>query len=445
VLAGDLSSVRRARLHLRVADAIEAQAGTGDDEAEILAEHLFAAVPLGVAARAADALERAAGVAIRRSAYTVAEDLLERATTLRRTGGTSFEHLSAELDAVASLFFVQRIVRGHDMAVEGAPMRRACELAERTGRVDVLARLLWAQWVGVDKACELERAAELAEELRALAASSDDPVVQGLSLHALGVGRWHAGDLGAAVEALDRLAALNRSAAPQERGHIEALTAPLRPSAWRRGHPIVPFVHMLVGDFAEPAAEMERMAAAEHTPLATAIVCMFAGFGALATGDAAAAAAYGRRGIEAIPDLSSYWGPGNQLCLGAALTVVGDLDEGLSLVDQALPRYFALRTRIFVPLVHARVAQGLARGGRMDEAAEALASAAAAADEYGERWLEPIVLSVEAELRHLQGASPADVAQLFSRARDLATEQGAHAIARHVEQAAKVVASAPLS
>jgi DNA-binding SARP family transcriptional activator len=65
VLLDDLTPVQRARLHLAVADALAAAAG-GDDEAvgrddvEVLAEHLWQAVSLGVGARAAAALERAA-------------------------------------------------------------------------------------------------------------------------------------------------------------------------------------------------------------------------------------------------------------------------------------------------------------------------------------------------------------------------------------------------
>jgi DNA-binding SARP family transcriptional activator len=74
VVVDDISSLRRARLHLRVADALD----DVDDNAEILAEHLWQAVPIGVAARAAGALERAARVAVRRLAYTTAQDLLQR-------------------------------------------------------------------------------------------------------------------------------------------------------------------------------------------------------------------------------------------------------------------------------------------------------------------------------------------------------------------------------
>lgn len=90
VVVDDISSLRRARLHLRVADALD----DSDDNAEILAEHLWQAVPIGVSARAAAALERAARVAVRRLAYTTAQDLLDRAVQLRRRrcwpGGSSW-------------------------------------------------------------------------------------------------------------------------------------------------------------------------------------------------------------------------------------------------------------------------------------------------------------------------------------------------------------------
>ena len=57
VVVDDVSSLRRARLHLKVADALD----DVDDHAEIRAEHLWQAVPIGVAGRAAAALERATG------------------------------------------------------------------------------------------------------------------------------------------------------------------------------------------------------------------------------------------------------------------------------------------------------------------------------------------------------------------------------------------------
>ncbi|MGN6694911.1 MAG: BTAD domain-containing putative transcriptional regulator, partial [Aquihabitans sp.] len=73
VLLDGLTSLRRARLHLAVADAL-VERGAGRDEAEILAEHLWQAAPVGVGSRAAAALEAAAEVAVSRVAYADAED-----------------------------------------------------------------------------------------------------------------------------------------------------------------------------------------------------------------------------------------------------------------------------------------------------------------------------------------------------------------------------------
>src|SRR5690606_318021 len=101
VILDDVSSLRRARLHLTVADAIAATSGETDDVAEILAEHLWSSVPLGVAGRAAESLERAADVAIRRMGYEAAEDLLSRAAQLRRAGGSGDDELAVELATTA--------------------------------------------------------------------------------------------------------------------------------------------------------------------------------------------------------------------------------------------------------------------------------------------------------------------------------------------------------
>jgi hypothetical protein len=254
------------------------------------------------------------------------------------------------------------------------------------------------------------------------------------------VGRWHAGDLRGAVEALDRAVVLSREANARDHPRIESLTAPLRPNAWPQGHPVVPFVHLLVGDLADPIAhyrQAEPGSRRPFDPFDTTVLWMFAGFGALAIGDLEVAGAYARRGIGADPELAfSYWGFGSQLCLAATLVAAGDLGEGLALLDHALPRYLETGTRIFLALVDARVAQGLGRAGRYEEAADALGRSYAACAANGERWVEPVTRAVDAELRHLRGAPAAEVAELLRRAHVLATEQGGHAVAHHVARTA---------
>jgi hypothetical protein len=120
------------------------------------------------------------------------------------------------------------------------------------------------------------------------------------------------------------------------------------------------------------------------------------------------------------------------MALGTALALDGRLDEGLELLDRAMPPYLASGTRIFVPLVHARLAQAMSRLRRFDEAASQLARATMLADEYGERWLEPVLSAVGTELELDRGGDVAAAARALGSAEQLAVEQGAHGIARSI-------------
>ncbi len=203
VLADDVSALRRARIHLRVADAIEATAGDHDDAAEILAEHLWSAAPIGVGQRAAVALERAAEVAVRRYAFESAEGMLERAVQLRRTAGGSSQDIEAELLAASRLLSIQRSLRGYASVADSPHLRRATDLARRVGRVDILARLLWTEWAAYDTRCDFDRSDAIARVLHDLGDESDDPLVQVTGLGSLGISRWHRGQVGEASALLD--------------------------------------------------------------------------------------------------------------------------------------------------------------------------------------------------------------------------------------------------
>jgi hypothetical protein len=159
VVADDVSALRRARIHLAVADALDERSGVLDDAAEILAEHLWAAAPLGVGQRAAEALEHAAEVAVRRYAFESAEGLLARAAQLRRTAGSKASDIEAELVTSCRLLSIQRSVHGYASVARSPHLRRAKELARRGERVDILARLLWTEWAAYDSMCDFDRSA----------------------------------------------------------------------------------------------------------------------------------------------------------------------------------------------------------------------------------------------------------------------------------------------
>jgi DNA-binding SARP family transcriptional activator len=198
VVVDDLSALRRARAHLRVADAIEAS-GRGDDVAEILAEHLWAAAPIGVGRRAADALDRAAEVAIRRFAVRAAVHLLERSLELRRAAGSDDEAAMAELDTLSTLVWVLRVQRGYPGGMEH--YGRGAELARRLGRWDAELEMLWAEWAGYDTACDFDRGRPIAEAFRARAVGSRDALEQMVGFTTWAIQCWHDGDVTGAYEA----------------------------------------------------------------------------------------------------------------------------------------------------------------------------------------------------------------------------------------------------
>jgi DNA-binding SARP family transcriptional activator len=133
MVVDDLSPIRRARLHLRVADTLapDGDAAVGDDDAEIVAEQLWAAVPLGVGLRAADALVRASDVAVRRLALTTARNLLERAVQLRRADAD--DGGCCELDALGRLVSVIGALAGYAAVADSPELARAKELAPAPG------------------------------------------------------------------------------------------------------------------------------------------------------------------------------------------------------------------------------------------------------------------------------------------------------------------------
>jgi hypothetical protein len=217
VLVDDLTPLRRSRLHLAVADAMSDAAGGDDavdrDDVEVLAGHLWQAVSLGIGARAAASLERAAETAISRVAYDQAEELLARAAQLRRTSGTSTEAKEAELATVLRLLEVMQAIRyfaGTDREV----LQRAQALAGELGVADVARKTAWSEWAGLSTSGHLRECRPMADAY--LARWCDDPRPQvAAAAHVLyGVDEWTRARIDAAIEHLDRAVALLATAPP---------------------------------------------------------------------------------------------------------------------------------------------------------------------------------------------------------------------------------------
>ena len=213
-LIDGLTPLRRARLHLQVADAIE-QSGVGRDDLEVLAEHLWRAVALGVGQRAADALERAADVAISRVAYVVAEDLLTRAVELRRAAGSSPAAQQAELDALLRLLEVMQATR-YFAGTDRDALHRAQDLAAELGHDDVHRTLKWSEWAALSTTARIAEAQPMAEQYLARWEQDPRPQVRASAHTLFGVDEWTRGRIRSAMQHLDEAVALLADAPPPE-------------------------------------------------------------------------------------------------------------------------------------------------------------------------------------------------------------------------------------
>ncbi len=441
VVADDVSSLRRARMHLRVADAIEATAGDREDTAEILAEHLWAAAPIGVGRRAAAALERAAEVAVRRYAFESAEGMLDRAVRLRRSAGSD-DDVEAELLATNRLLSIQRSLHGYASVADSPHLRRAQDLAQRTDRPDILARLLWTEWAAYDSRCDYARSDAIAVRLDALSGETDDALVRVTGQASLGISRWHRGRLAEAAALLDEAVRVGAGAS------APVMTLGLDLEVLLLPHPFSRYLHALVGDEgsdADAEAGFEALADASPDRYGVVLVEMLASAAAIATGRPEWATRAARRGLAADPEMTfAFWGRGNQGYLAAAMIDLGRPEEGLALLEEAMAGYLAAGGRTGVAVFRASRVVGLVEAGRLDDAAEALVEAEQEIASFGERFAEPLVIEADARLRLARGDDPAVVAALFARAEALATEQAGHAVAARVAATAARLGVTPV-
>jgi DNA-binding SARP family transcriptional activator/tetratricopeptide (TPR) repeat protein len=432
VLVEDMPSLRRARVHVQAADALVELAGDHDDDvAELVAEHLWAAVPLGMTERAAAALERAAAVAIRRAGFATGEDLLRRAVSLRRAAGSDVRHTEAELSALVRLASIARSLHGYG-AILGL-VDRGRELAQRLGARDLVVNLEWAEWAAYDTACEFDRADPLAERFLALAESAapGDAVARMLGYSVWGIHCWHHGRL---TEAADVLDASRRAAAelPVEE-HLVDIVSEQR----LLGETFAVHVHDLRGDTDDPAAGYAELIRSQDDRFAGAMIAAFEAVAATAVGDTSRAGRAGRAGLAADPDVAfSFWGSMHQMYLAASLLAEGaDLDEAIALFERGHARYVAAGSRTGLGLAYSSMAIELAARGELDVANAYLELARRELESSRETWPEPVIRLAEAEVMSREMGDDAAVGGVLERAEAIAVEQGAGAIARRIAAA----------
>ena len=188
-----MSGVRRARLHARVAEALESRAAA--PAAAELADHYFHAAGVVGPDKGYAYAVRASRDAEAALAFDAAEDHLRRALELAAMMPAGPDRDRSELDAVVGLGVLATMTQCWADGRLGDIWARARELCERTGDATRLFGSLWGLYWVAQTAADGAGANQLAPELMALAKTHRDPGLLFGAYYAAGSVAFFHGDL----------------------------------------------------------------------------------------------------------------------------------------------------------------------------------------------------------------------------------------------------------
>ncbi len=282
-LLGDLTPLRRARLHLRVAEAM-VETGADKDAIEVLAGHYWQARELADPVGALPAHERAAGAALARHAYATADGLFERAIEVSRRLPAR-ERDEAELRIELELASLRMMTQGYTAPAVVAGFERAGAIARRSGNVIELVKSLHGTGSALAVGGRFAESLEVGRQCLEAAEELGSTLALAVGQLCVGTAHMHLGQItearrafAAQLDALERLR--------HEPGQVFDLALPISLS----GPVFAAIVEFLGGD-AERARSLRRRAVATanelSTPFAQQVAMFFVGWLAALEDDAA--------------------------------------------------------------------------------------------------------------------------------------------------------------
>jgi tetratricopeptide (TPR) repeat protein len=423
-LAGDLSPVHQARLRERIALALLDTYGEDDEHAGQVAEHLWAALPVGDVEWTLRAQTRAADVAWAGLAHEQAEVLLERASTLLQSRPAAEVTPDLDLGIHLRLGSLRTARHGYTPAAREA-FDRARVLAEQLDRrAELLTALSGLAATAVVRG-DLVAAGELTDA--ALAQARHVPDLSALASGYLGVGivAFYRGQLARARQHFAAVSAAWRDAGSAAPAVLRGPPASARPdvmaasydalaaclmgdaagatrqigqashAAEAAGEPyLVAFVHSFHARLAALARDRQaaRKAAARAIDIAEAHgFPLLAEHAAIPLGWARAGQGEPQAGLETIQRAMAALHRRGQRILtpfhrglqADVLLALGDPTAALALLDEALAESAGRGGGIETPGLHHLRGLALDALGRGGEARTARAAAATAAREQG--------------------------------------------------------------
>jgi len=421
-----LLKATRQQYHQRIAETLERDfTRIAETQPETLAQHYMAAA---LAEKAIPWLQRAGQRAIERSAHTEAIGHLNQGLVLVRTLPETERRDRSELSLQIAIGAPLIAARGYAAADVECAFLRARELCGPAVGPGTRFRAQWGLGAFSLVRARLAAARNLLEECLELAHAEGDP---GLLLEAeswLGTVLFYLNDLTAAQRHLER--ALELYTPAHHRTH--AFLYGLDPAVLAAVH--LTWLHWLVGAAEQASALNQRsLEIAEQTghPLSYAHALNFNAVYQCFRGDAASA----RRAAEAEIALSSKHGFPHYLAYakilrGWAMTRQGELSEGIEQMRLGLDsRRQSTGAELARPFFLTLLAEAHGKAGAARDGLAVLREAHEVAERTGERWWEPEIWRLEAELLLIDNPGNVAAAEAcFRNSLDLSARSGARSL-----------------
>jgi len=414
---------RRRLLHRRVAEALESiRASDIDATSSQLASHYELA---GLPRRAIPYYQRAADLAQRTHADEEAIVHLTRALEMLEALPEDEARDERELELQSALGSSLVTSRGWAAPEVGRAHKRARELCERRGASERLLPVLWGLQAFHTVRAELGRAKEIGDLLLRHAVDRDDAVLAGTARYTMAISLFHLGELVAARQQLEQIALADDDLT---RGSPVARFGPLAGvlSSCYGAHVLF---HLGWPDRALDRSQRALTLAEKlDHPFAQAIAHAYAAMlhqfrrepPAVQARAEAAAALCEKYGVV-------YYRAWADILRGWARAMQGDPAAGIEVMRRALADLIATGAELRRPYYLGLLAGVHAREGQAGEGLAVVAEALAVARRNGERWCEPELHRLQAELLRQRG-DEVEAEDHFLRAVDLASGLQARAL-----------------
>lgn len=388
-VAGGLNSLRQARLHAQLADALEELHGHDAEAMSEVAYHAVEARSVAGVERALAALRAASEAATASGAFGGAESMHRRRLALVAELPDGPARADHELHALSDLAGVVVTRRGYH-SEELAPIhRRLGELAEQTSP-EIAVQTAIGRWVFHSTRGELDEAEAVHAHLAAMLAGVPDPMAGLIVDHSGGISLLHRGDVRRACEAFGRCEELLAIVDPGDSGTV--MYPGLEQSVVVSHTNFLSLAQWLSGDTAASDATFDRGAATARRgggPYTAAFAMTFRAYVAAMRYDVERARADGRSAGEACDEHGFAFLAGMvDVVNGWVRAATGDVEvvPTLEAIDELLVKG---QSGGFSTVSWGLLADAHRRLGRTDAAKEVLGRALDFSDRGGEMIWRP--------------------------------------------------------